>query len=224
MGQLCRSYPAATADYKSPCSYWPTRVCCHTLTKPDCLAPLQNSTWSKWTRDHQWRDSTSGIMVDSMKPISENFRNHPEIWDSTILPGWEPLCWWSPCGTLTHGSVLQIVPGMITSLPLKKARSSSYWSRPWFRLDETYALPPMDATPLRLFLEGPLSPPHHLWQNFEEVVFWMQNAETRSLKKRLVKTRFRGLCVNGASRWFLSWMGGCAHGRVRKDESERKIL
>ncbi len=23
---------------------WPTRVCCHTLTKPDCLAPVQNST------------------------------------------------------------------------------------------------------------------------------------------------------------------------------------
>ena len=30
--------------YKIPCYYWPTRVCCHTLTKSDCLAPLQNST------------------------------------------------------------------------------------------------------------------------------------------------------------------------------------
>ena len=30
--------------YKNPCHPWPTRVCCHTLTKPDCLAPLQNST------------------------------------------------------------------------------------------------------------------------------------------------------------------------------------
>ncbi len=35
--QLCRSYAATTIG-------WPTRVCCHTLTKPDCLAPLQNST------------------------------------------------------------------------------------------------------------------------------------------------------------------------------------
>ncbi len=30
--------------YKNPCHHWLTRVCCHTLTKPDCLAPLQNST------------------------------------------------------------------------------------------------------------------------------------------------------------------------------------
>ena len=44
VGQLRRSYAAATTDYKNPCSCWPTRVCCHTLTKPDCLAPLQNST------------------------------------------------------------------------------------------------------------------------------------------------------------------------------------
>ncbi len=27
-----------------PLHRWLTRVCCHTLTKPDCLAPLQNST------------------------------------------------------------------------------------------------------------------------------------------------------------------------------------
>ncbi len=32
--------------YKNPCHCWLTRVCCHTLTKPDYdyLAPLQNST------------------------------------------------------------------------------------------------------------------------------------------------------------------------------------
>ncbi len=30
--------------YNYPCHCWPTRVCCHTLTKPDYLAPLQNST------------------------------------------------------------------------------------------------------------------------------------------------------------------------------------
>ncbi len=32
--------------YKNPCYCWLTRVCCHTLIKPDCLAPLQNSTMS----------------------------------------------------------------------------------------------------------------------------------------------------------------------------------
>ena len=41
VGQLCRSYTVATTDYKNPCRPWPTRVCCHTLTKPDCLAPLR---------------------------------------------------------------------------------------------------------------------------------------------------------------------------------------
>ncbi len=30
--------------YKNPCHCWLTRVCCHTLTKPDYLVPLQNST------------------------------------------------------------------------------------------------------------------------------------------------------------------------------------
>ena len=34
--------------YKNPCCHWPTRVCCHTLTKPDYLVPLQNSTLGKW--------------------------------------------------------------------------------------------------------------------------------------------------------------------------------
>ena len=41
--------------YKNPCHCWPTRVCCHTLTKPDCLAPYR--TRQKYHRTHsvtQW--------------------------------------------------------------------------------------------------------------------------------------------------------------------------
>ena len=38
--------------YKNPCHCWLTRVCCHTLTKPDCLAPLQNSTLMRMWRKH----------------------------------------------------------------------------------------------------------------------------------------------------------------------------
>ncbi len=40
--QLCRA--TLPLPYKNPCHRWPTRVSCHTLTKPDYLAPLQNST------------------------------------------------------------------------------------------------------------------------------------------------------------------------------------
>ncbi len=44
--------------YKNPCHDWLTRVCCHTLTKPDYLTPLQNSTVRPPVPIKLWYQST----------------------------------------------------------------------------------------------------------------------------------------------------------------------
>ncbi len=75
VGQLCRSYAVATADYKNPCSRWPTIVCCHTLTKPDCLAPLQNSTMN-----HEIRTYVHAVSHNSTHELQKNNGLISKLW------------------------------------------------------------------------------------------------------------------------------------------------
>ena len=47
--------------YKNPCHCWLTRVCCYTLTKPDYLAPLQNSTPMHCSSQWEWTSAIASV-------------------------------------------------------------------------------------------------------------------------------------------------------------------